>query len=423
MKPIVAPRILIVTDQYNYGRLLEHHLSTVWSDVETKVHEPSHSGRFHPSFVAAGFDAVLVDHEVEGGKGLDWVTDLADRTGFPPVIYFADAPAKVDNSMDMSLGEAALRAGAADWFVRTRIHGRRFASVLTDQVSRRRQLMALFRASPEAEQQYRFGPITIRGQRHIEDLAAGGSSMVYLAESEKAGELVVLKVLGDSSDGVDESQRIFERFLQEYELLLRVRHPNVVRIHEMGVADDHAFIAMEYFPAGDLRTRMRSSLSPKQVMEYTAQIARALAAVHEIGILHRDLKPGNIMMRADGSVALIDFGLAKQVMRTEDITAAGTIFGTPYYISPEQGHGDEVDARSDLYSLGVIVYEMLMQRRPYTSGSPMGVIYMHRNSPLPTLAADLKRFEPLVHKLMAKKPEDRYQTAEELLAALPAFMK
>jgi serine/threonine protein kinase len=345
--------------------------------------------------------------------------DLSERAGFPPVLYFASTADAT--AADSTLGDSAVAAGAADWFVRERIHSRRFASVLTDQVTRRRQLMSLFSARPEAGRLYRFGPVTIRGQRHVSDLASGGSSLVYLAESEKAGELVVLKVLGDSSDPGPEAQNIFERFLQEYELLLRVRHPNVVRIHEMGVADDHAYIAMEYFAAGDLRARMRDPMLPAQAIEYTAQIARALSAVHEIDILHRDLKPGNVMLRNDGSLALIDFGLAKHVFRSSDITAAGTIFGTPYYISPEQGHGDPVDARSDLYSLGVILYEMLMQKRPYSSGSPMGIIYMHRNAPLPELTADLMRYEPLVHKLLAKEPKDRFQSAEELLNALPAY--
>jgi len=411
-----APRILIVTDQYHYGRLLEQHLSTVWSDVETKVHEPSHSGMFHQAFAAAGFDCVLLDHEVQGGRGMEWLSDLKARANFPPLLYFS-------SGADTSVGEQAVKIGAAEWFVRERIHNRRFASVVQQQVSKRRQAIALFRARPEAERQNKFGPVTIRGQRFVTELASGGSSKVYLAESEKAGELVVLKVLGDNSDEPHrlDPHQTFERFLQEYEVLLRIRHPNVVRIHELGIADDHAYIAMEYFPAGDLRAQMREQMDPERALDYVAQIARSLAAVHQVGVLHRDLKPGNIMVRNDGSLALIDFGLAKHVVRSVDITAAGTIFGTPYYISPEQGHGDEVDERSDLYSLGVILYEMLMQRRPYTASTPMGIIYLHRNGPLPVLPDELLRYQPLVHRLMAKMPTHRYQSAEELLTALPAY--
>ena len=411
-----APRILIVTDQYNYGRLLEQHLTTVWSDVETKVHEPTHSGRFHPGFTAAGFDCVLLDHEVDGARGMEWLADLKQRSGFPPVMYFAPGH-------DIKIGQQAVVNGAAEWFMRERIHNRRFASVVSDYVSKRRDSVTLLRARADTDKVYRFGPVTIRGQRHVADLAVGGSSMVYLAESEKAGELVVLKVLGDNDDPHVDPHQDFRRFLQEYELLLRIRHPNVVRIHEMGIADDHAYIAMEYFSAGDLRARMRNPISPEQALEYTVQIARALSAVHEVGILHRDLKPGNIMLRNDGSLALIDFGLAKHVLRSSDITAAGTIFGTPYYISPEQGHGDDVDARSDLYSLGVIFYELLMQKRPYTASTPMAIIYLHRNAPTPELSEEVKDYEPLLHKMLAKSPADRYQSADELLVALTEFQK
>jgi eukaryotic-like serine/threonine-protein kinase len=412
--PQPAPRVLIVTDQNNYARLLEQHLTTVWSDVETRVHEPNHSGRLHPGFTAAGFDCVLLDHEVEGARGMDWLADLSKRGGFPPIMYFAP-------SADISVGQRAVLAGASEWFMRDRIHNRRFASVLATHVSKRRDAVALLRARADSGKLYRFGPVTIRGQRYVADLASGGSSMVYLAESEKAGEMVVLKVLGDEGEGHVDPHKEFERFLQEYELLLRIRHPNVVRIHEMGIADDHAYIAMEYLPSGDLRARMREPISPAQVIEYAGQIARALSAVHELGVLHRDLKPGNVMLRNDGSLALIDFGLAKHTLRKAEITAAGTIFGTPYYISPEQGHGDNVDARSDLYSLGIILFELLMQKRPYVAATPMNIIYMHRNAPIPELTPELKRYEPLVHKLLAKEPKDRYQSAEELLAALPAF--
>jgi serine/threonine protein kinase len=152
-------------------------------------------------------------------------------------------------------------------------------------------------------------------------------------------------------------------------------------------------------------------------------MASALEVVHAVGVLHRDLKPGNVMMRADGSLALIDFGLAKHFEVAADITATGEIFGTPYYMSPEQGHGRELDERSDLYSLGVIFYEMLTRKKPFVAPAPMTVIYMHANAARPQLEGELRAFQPLLDRLIAKKPSDRFASATELLSAIDAVEK
>ena len=141
------------------------------------------------------------------------------------------------------------------------------------------------------------------------------------------------------------------------------------------------------------------------------QIAGALAAIHGAGILHRDLKPANIMFRDDGSLALIDFGLAKQMRLHAAITGTGQIFGTPYYMSPEQGHAEPTDERSDLYSLGCIFYEMLTGERPFTASSPMGVIYRHAHAPRPRLSRALTHFQPLLDRLLAVDRFERYQSA------------
>jgi serine/threonine protein kinase len=230
--------------------------------------------------------------------------------------------------------------------------------------------------------------------------------------------MVVLKVLRDSPSAGDEHTQ-FTRFLQEYELISKVRHPNVVSIFDLGIADDHAYLAMEYFARGDLRSPIASGLDGSEALTYLAQMAAALQVVHAVGVLHRDLKPGNIMLRADGTVALIDFGLAKHVrMDAPEITATGEIFGTPYYMSPEQGHGQSLDERSDLYSLGVIFYEMLMRKKPYMAQTPMGVIYMHANAPIPLLPEELRKYQPLLNGLLAKDPIHRFVSASALLTKI-----
>ena len=402
-----APRLLIITDHTELGRALEQHVSIIWPDAECRIHAPLQSGRLHSGFNAVGYDVVLLDDRIERGQGEKWLDNLLHRNAFPPIVYLARAD-------DPGLAQRVVQRGAIDCLTRERIDHRRMADVLRRAMVQRREQLALLRTGPEAERLSQFGAVTIRGHRFVRELAVGGTSAVYLAESERAGEMVVLKVLRDSPTAGDEHTQ-FTRFMQEYELISKVRHPNVVRIFDLGIADDHAYLAMEYFSRGDLRSLIASGLDGSEALSYLAQMAAALEVVHAVGVLHRDLKPGNIMLRADGSVALIDFGLAKHVQVDAEITATGEIFGTPYYMSPEQGHGHDTDARSDIYSIGIIFYEMLMRRKPYVAGTPMQVIYKHAHAPLPELKADFKRFEEVLYNCIAKDPKRRYASADSLL--------
>lgn len=405
----LAPRLMIVTDHTELARAIEHHVSIVWPDAECRIHAPLISGRLHSAFTAVGYDAVVLDGRSERGRGEEWLENFLYRPGFPPVIYLAPGD-------DPALAARVVERGAIDCVVRERIDHRRLANSLRDAVQRRRQELALWRTSAQAQQLSRFGPVNILGHRFIRELAIGGTSMVYLAESERAGDLVVLKVLRDAPETGDQHMQ-FSRFLQEYELISKIRHPNVVRIYDLGISDDHAYIAMEYFPRGDLRGRIAKRIEPSQAVQYLSQMAAALLVVHEVGVLHRDLKPGNIMERVDGSLALIDFGLAKHIEVNIEMTGTGEIFGTPYYMSPEQGHGQSLDERSDLYSLGVIFYEMLTGKKPFLAPTPMGVIYLHGNAPRPELSAELNVYQPLLSKLLATEPADRFASARELVAA------
>ncbi|HEX2584959.1 MAG TPA: serine/threonine-protein kinase [Steroidobacteraceae bacterium] len=402
------PRVLIVTDQPDFGRQLSHHITVFWGDADITIYSPAKEGELHRAYSAAGYDMVLIDEAAADNRGDKLLEKFAERDGMPPLVFFSDKSA---NSLVMQRDGIPVTV-----LPRERIVNRQLASAMREASDRRKHNVSLL-SKQDVDRHYLFGEVMIRGMRFIEEIGKGGTSRVFLAESEKAGEVVVLKVLNHNPDAAESSEG-YDRFLQEYELLSHIRHPNVVRIHDFGIADDHAFIAMEYFENGDMRRRLSEPMTLGETLNYVEQIARALSAVHNIGVLHRDLKPGNVMLRNDGSLALIDFGVAKQLEAGTSITSAGTIFGTPYYMSPEQGHGEQVDARSDLYSLGVMFYEMLMQKRPYSSSTVMNVIYMHRNAPLPELAAEYSWMEPTVHRLMAKNPKHRYQTAAEVISAV-----
>jgi eukaryotic-like serine/threonine-protein kinase len=406
-------RVLLLDDDPTHRKLIRQHLLTAFDAPILVEHEPKSAGKLPAEFCAAGYDAVLLDQAPAGQPGLEWLADARARPLFPPVVYLLPAP-------DEAAAAQALAQGAFGVVAKSKIDHRALVQLLRDAEAQQRRTLAAFRASPAAEQAYKFGPTVIKGVRCIRTIATSAISNVYLAESERAARLVVLKLLRQVPD-VSEKQSTFDRFLQEYEIIRNIQHPNVVEIYELGVADDHAFIAMEYFAAGDLRARLRRGIKPREALVVLRQMAAALDAIHIAGILHRDLKPGNVMMRGDASIALIDFGLAKQLSLEAEITATGEIFGTPYYMSPEQGHGREVDARSDIYSLGVIFYEMLTGKKPYLAPTPMAVIYKHSHAPIPQLPPELASWQGLLERMLGKEPVDRFQSAAELVRAVDAI--
>jgi len=242
-------------------------------------------------------------------------------------------------------------------------------------------------------------------------------AVVYLACSAHRGHNVALKVsktLRDEAAG----RQFLER---EYTAVMAVRSPLVVEIYDYGIHGGFEYLAMEYLPRGDLKARIQRGVSEHEALHYVAQIAAALEVVHEAGLVHRDLKPPNVMLRDNDSVALIDFGLARSMDGSTISTQTGVLLGSPYYMSPEQAQGEALDARSDFYSLGVICYELLTGQKPYIGGTAMEVLQQHVSAPLPALPADLCRYEPFLTRLMAKSRGERFANAAEIIAAIAAL--
>jgi DNA-binding NarL/FixJ family response regulator len=256
-------------------------------------------------------------------------------------------------------------------------------------------------------------PPTIPGYSIAKKIGESEKAVVYLAASTALATDVALKVSRTSRDASAERQAL-ER---EYKAILAIRHPAVVRIHDYGIENGLEYLAMEYFPRGDLKARMYFGVTEGETLRYVEQIAAALSVVHGAGLLHRDLKPPNVMLRESDEIALIDFGLARTLDGACHSTRTGVLRGSPYYMSPEQALGEELDARSDLYSLGVIYHEMLTGRKPFTGGSAMEVLQQHVNAPPPQLPLSLSRHMPLISRLLAKQREDRFNTADEVIEA------
>jgi serine/threonine-protein kinase PpkA len=255
----------------------------------------------------------------------------------------------------------------------------------------------------------------VPGYNVVHIIGQGGQAQVYLAEREHDGLRVALKVLNRAlrNDPV-----FLERFVREYKLVASLNSAFVARIYDQGFSGDHPYIAMEFLPSGTLASRIREGLTTRASLRIAAQIAQALDAIHSRGIVHRDLKPANILFRADGRPVLVDFGLARDLTISSTLTVAGQFLATPRYMSPEQCQGLEVDARSDLYSLGAVLYEMITGRKIYDGANAAEVINMHVNAPPPQLAELLACHQPLLDRLLAKDPAERFQSAAEVLTVL-----
>jgi predicted nucleic acid-binding protein len=254
--------------------------------------------------------------------------------------------------------------------------------------------------------------VEIPGYRIDGEIGRGGIATVYRALQESLNRQVALKVM---SPALAAEPNFSDRFIREGHIVAQFAHPHIVTTHDIGVSGFHHYIAMEYVEGGSLSARLGEVAAVDWGLAVIEQIALALGYAHEHGFVHRDVKPENILFRTDGSAVLTDFGIAKSTGSSTQLTSIGTIVGTPRYMSPEQAQGGEADPRSDIYALGVILYEILSGKPPFDKSESLAVLYAHINSPIPALPDDRCALQPLLNAMMEKNPENRVPDCDTLI--------
>ena len=259
----------------------------------------------------------------------------------------------------------------------------------------------------------------IPGYKIEEELGVGGMATVYLAVQENLHRHVALKIM---TPGLSVDETYCKRFVKEGRIAAQLNHANLLTVYDTGVYDSHYYMATEYLPGGTVRQKMNAGITVNEIVRVIIDIGNGLQFAHDKGFVHRDVKPGNFMFRGNGDCVLGDFGIAKAVNSNTGSTKLGTSIGTPHYMSPEQAKGEKVDNRSDLYSLGVVFFELLSGKPPFDADDPFSIALMQISDPTPPLPNEHRRFEPLIQRLMAKNRDQRYRQADDFIEDLEVVM-
>ena len=412
MADATAPVLLVVGGDTKRLQWLTHHVTSHWPNAQVTTAPAEDPVSVAGLVQERAPDAVILQvdfgDESAAHRGLDYVEQMLRAQ---PSVYCV---VLAENGSEIS-AVRAMKSGAKDYLPLARISRDSLLKAVAEANAKRGAAAdaaadALLAPAIEAPH------IRVPGYAIVKEISTSNFSSVFLARSERLRRNVILKVMnrGTSPRELDDA----ERFQREYEIISSIAHRAIAEIHDFGTLPEYKYLAMEYIPCGDLRDRLRNPLSIDESLYYLRSIAEALRVIHVFGILHRDLKPANVMLREDNSPVLIDFGLARRSLEDAGTTGAGQVLGSPYYISPEQSQGQRVDARTDLYSLGVMFYEMLTGQRPYNGRTAMAIMAQHAGSPVPILPPDVALQQGLLDRLMAKRSEERYASADELLADL-----
>lgn len=401
-------RVLIIDDDEDLRNLLAHYIRQDWPDAEVEEFDPLTRDRPGDDFPLAAYDLVILDYMLGRGDGLEWLQFFKSMNGCPPVIFLTGAG-------NESIAVRAMKAGADDYLRKQELTRARLATSLRELTRSEVERTLTPDVAARMEGHSLGARLEIPGIKVLRLIGEGGMSRVYLASREADDEPLVVKVL-KSDVAADETSRA--RFLEEYALIERIGSAHVARIHGHGISAGHAYLVMEFFDGDDLNKRLAGkAIGQSEAIRIFRELMFALGDIHEQGVLHRDLKPQNLMFRTDGSLAIVDFGVAKHV-DSIDLTGHGEVVGTPRYMSPEQVQGRALDLRTDIYSAGVLLYQMLTGHHLFEGSTAVEVALHHINTPPPPLPEELVRFERLLDKLLEKDRDARFRNADEVIGFL-----
>jgi DNA-binding NarL/FixJ family response regulator len=401
-------RLLIIDDDEDLRNLISHYLKREWPQAEIDLFDPLDRDMPDESFPLGSYDVVILDYLLGRGNGLDWLARFKRRADCPKILFLTGAGNEI-------IAVRAMKAGADDYQRKQELTREKLIASVRELSADAVERTLSPELAARMEGQSLGARMRIPGIKVLHLIGEGGTSRVYLASRERDDEPLVVKIL---SSEVTADSRALARFMEEYSLVERIQSRHVARIYGHGTADEHAYLVMEFFEGGDLNKRLGGkALPPPECLRLFRELMLALGDIHEKGILHRDLKPQNLMFREDGSLAIVDFGIAKHIDAI-DMTAHGEILGTPRYMSPEQVQGKALDLRTDIYSAGVLLFQMLTGRHVFEGDSAVEVALQHLNTPPPALPEALERYQRLLDKLLEKDRDARFRNADEVLGFL-----
>ncbi len=251
------------------------------------------------------------------------------------------------------------------------------------------------------------------------EIGRGGMARVFLGEQLEPKRKVAIKIVMPQGN----DPKILEDLQKEGDTVAQFSHPNIVTVFACGVIEHNYYLAMEILGGGDLKQKIKAGITELEAFNIMLDMAKALEHAHKRGTLHRDIKPENILFHEDGQAVLVDFGIAKAQNSVSEFTKVGAVVGTPHYMSPERALGKEIDERSDIYALGVVLYEMLIGKKVFEGTDTFAISYAHVHEPIPDLPAEKARYQSLLNKLLAKNPDDRFQNTTQLIAQLKKYLR